>query len=186
MKHTLIICTFALVFILAGFPSKVFAHFMRANDGISLSIHLEPDDEPYANQETKIRFIFTDKNEKLVLNNCDCWVWVMQDDTIIDHKLMEVEDDQNGNQIGRIISTFPQKGVYKVKIQGEPIVSKDFSAFHFEYDVRVDRVAETPQKVNSETYVQQLAETEKQVILVGILAIISTVASYFHFNRKGV
>ena len=180
LKSIVSIVTFFLVAVL--FPGAVSGHFLRAESGLSLELHIEPDDDPATNEKTTLSLDFTDANQKFQIEQCDCWVYLIQDQKVVDSSIIEKSAQGDVSQIGKAIVTFPTKSVYQIRVIGKPIVQDGFANFDFNYDFRVERDGVSPEQ----TEVVEPSEATRNLNGVGIflggLAVVSIISFlYFRF-----
>lgn len=121
--------------------SPVQAHQLKASGSVGAVLHVEPDDDPIVGRPSTFLLEFKDKNEQFQLDRCVCTVTV----------------SRNGQELTRlpiqptnsVSYTFPEKGVYKVTVEGKPLGDAAFAPFSVSYDIRVTR--ESTQFTSSST-----------------------------------
>lgn len=118
--------------------APAFAHTLKRDGNIGAVIHINPEDDPIANEQSSFYFDIKDRQNKFKLELCDCNVAIYQNDAQI-FTIPLYAQSQNGN----FTYTFPGKGVYQVKISGTPRQAGAFQPFTLSYDIRVEREAAT-------------------------------------------
>lgn len=139
-KITLSILIFFSI-ILAFHPAKALAHFVKADNGIGAVLHIDPEDDPIAGEQTTMFLEFKDTAGKFDIANCICKVTITEADAEL---LGQSFEGAGGTEkLSAVIPfTFPKKDIYKLKIEGTPKNANDFKAFTLNYDVRVARESE--------------------------------------------
>lgn len=134
-----------LVLALLVLPISVSAHEIKTAGTLNILLHMEPLDNPAANEQAQLYFSVDDTAAKFDYNNCVCKVTIQ---TFEGQELLSrlvTPDDYApdwGVQVARIPFVFPQIGIYKVFIQGTS-TNNTFTAFNLEYDKRIERKSET-------------------------------------------
>ena len=134
MKKLLIFLGFAALVGGAAVPAS--AHFLKSDRDIGAVLHLDPEDDPIAGQDTPLFFDIKDTAGKFVSDGCNCNVSV----------------SQNGTQLSAVAATptstglsadilFPTKDVYRLTLTGQPIDAGAFQSFSMTWDIRVDRTS---------------------------------------------
>jgi hypothetical protein len=133
MKKLLLLIT---VVCLLSVPMSVFAHTLKIDKNMGVSLHIDPDDAPIAGSESKIFIEIEDKSGRFNVNNpenCDCKMTILQKDTVL--KTLPVT---TGGVYNQLRFTFPTSGTYHVVIEGTPngkgIAFQSFKT-NFEYFV---------------------------------------------------
>lgn len=122
-----------LLFLLAVnlLPHLADAHVLEKDVSVGAILHISPDDDPLAKQESSFYFDFKDKAGKFTLENCDCTVIIRRaGEPIISKPLAET------NTV-----IFPAKDVYTIEVHGSPREAGVFEPFTLSYDLRVEREA---------------------------------------------
>lgn len=118
------------IFIYFLLPSTISAHILETSSDIGAVLHIEPDDDPYAKIPSQIYFDIKDKSNRFNFISCECVFTVEVNDKKI-HSQKALSES--------ITYTFPEKGIYKISLEGRPIDSGNFTAFKLTYDIRVSR-----------------------------------------------
>ena len=152
------------IFLPTGQPAQ--AHFLKTDGSIGAVLHIEPDDSPIAGKDTPFYIDILDRSGKFQFSHCVCTVLVKEGGReIISQPLLSSSGVLN----------FPQQDVYQVSIVGRPEQPGLFQPFTLLYDVRVDQGLAYAQ-------FRGLSKTQTALLIVGILAIISSFI--FLFRRS--
>jgi hypothetical protein len=146
------------------------AHSLKTNNGFSAVMHIDPDDDPLANQPTVLNFLIG--NEKLHYTQTDYRnsVTISANNTVL--KKLSVDQSVFGNAGDGIAKyTFPSINVYTVDLRGV-LISDPSVNFHMSFIVRVSGTLGTA-AINS--------TKSSEVILIGggslvVLAIVGFTA----------
>lgn len=126
-----------VIFLVQLTTSTSFAHILESEGSVGAVLHINPDDDPLANNESIIYLEFKDKNNRFQLQNCDCTVTVLKSgEKIHTQSLTPTNDTENTGTFNYI---FPEKNIYKIKVTGKPYQGNSFEDFTFTYDIRVAR-----------------------------------------------
>jgi hypothetical protein len=129
-----------VVLALALAPDAAFAHVLKSDGSIGAVMHVKPDDDPIVGQPAEFYFEFKDKLGKFKPELCDCNFLVLQGGrTVFERKLFQ-SNTASGLDSALLSYTFPQKGVYHIRVAGQPVRSGSFQPFELEYNLRVSRV----------------------------------------------
>jgi hypothetical protein len=124
-------------------PNPVFAHILKSNHAIGAVLHVNPEDDPIAGQESSFFFEFKDKENKFTAGECFCTFSVLRAGKVIGtQSLFQNISDLQSNNAGTVF-TFPDKDVYIVRVTGKPKTDGAFQAFQLDYTIRVDRGLDT-------------------------------------------
>lgn len=159
-----------IFFILLAKP--VSAHTLEENESVGAIMHITPNDNPVEDEEAGLFFEFKDPSEKFKLNLCKCTFEIYENGKIIHSQTLYQTEDKEYTGIRYI---FPDPGVYKIVVKGEPKEDGAFEDFKLEYDTYV-------------TAKNKEASTEKTIkldIFIPILtAVIIITAAVFIIKRK--
>lgn len=107
-------------------------------------MHINPNEDPVAGKESEILFLINDKDKKFQPENCDCQASVMfGTTTLLNQQVSTAKTSYRGIFAPAIAFTFPQKGIYSIKLMGEPKNEQSFQKFSITYSIKVDRDANT-------------------------------------------
>ena len=138
MKTQGIIVLFCLVFLLLT-PELASAHILKASGSVGAVLHIAPDDDPVAGQQSDFFLQFKDKKNAFVPENCDCIVSIKQEGREVFSQPLFQNNDVPTLDNARFTFTFPQKAVYNLTIEGKPKEIGAFQPFTLSYDIRVAR-----------------------------------------------
>ncbi len=119
-------------------PSSAIAHQQQAISQIKATVHLEPDDSPYAGKPSLTWFHLTDsKDETVALSDCRCQlvVYDSQNQPIAYPQLSESDIAGHEKPITTTI-TFPSAGVYEMVFTGQSTTDR-FEPFELRVPVTV-------------------------------------------------
>lgn len=134
-------------------PSITLAHILKTDGDIGAVLHIDPDDDPIAGEQTSFFFEFKDKQNKFTPQGCDCTFYIIQEGKqIFSQPLFQNNIDQ-GLYSASIFFTFPKKDVYQVKLTGKPILPDAFEPFSLVYDVQVARQSPSLDTNSSQTQI---------------------------------
>lgn len=124
-------------------PASAYAHQLKTDHAIGAVMHINPDDDPIAGKESSFFFEFKDTQNKFTPAECFCTFSVLHDgNTIVTHELFPSGSSLQSSNAGTVY-TFPEKGVYVVRVAGTPRTSGAFQAFQLDYPIRVARSVNT-------------------------------------------
>ncbi len=123
------------------------AHELKSDGSISALLHINPDDDPIAGQPSELLFLINDKNKKFKAEECDCKASVTDNnETVFSSSLFKGKTSYRGIFAPAIPYTFPRKGVYTIRLVGEPKNTDGFQSFSLTYNLRIDKDELTPKK----------------------------------------
>ncbi len=143
MKY--IFALFLLLFVFIASSNTAYAHVLKTNGSVGAVMHVTPDDDPIAGEESGFYFEFKDKENKFKPENCDCTISILQSGKEIFSQPLFSNNADPSLSNASFSFTFPQRDVYKIKITGKPSNPGEFNDFTLEYDLRVERVSENVQ-----------------------------------------
>jgi hypothetical protein len=142
------------------------AHSLKTNNGFSAVMHIDPDDDPLANQPTVLNFLIG--NQKLHYTQTDYRnsVTISANGTVL--KKLSVDQSVFGNAGDGIAKyTFPSINVYTVDLRGV-LISDPSVNFHMSFIVRVSGTLGTVATNNGKS-------SEVIIIGAGSLAVLGIV-----------
>jgi len=128
---------------LAFFVKTVDAHVLKIDNHIGAILHVDPDDDPIAGQQSAFFFEFKDTQNKFTPAACDCTFFVIENGKDIYSQPLFQNNNNPSLENASVFYTFPQKDVYQVKVVGKPDTQNAFQPFTLTYDIRVDRIDDT-------------------------------------------
>lgn len=167
----------AICFLLSSFTVAK-AHVLESSAPIGAILHVVPDDDPYAGTNTDLIFEVNDTAGAFDPAQCYCTIQVLQDDTVVTSKRIDGYDLNAAAKTLYATVVFPEIGVYKVQLIGDPVTHDVFAEFMLEYEVRV--VRQSPQA--SAPSKESEAVTPIVSIAIGLVAI--AIGGYFAFRSR--
>lgn len=134
-----IICVILLHFVVFVVPPLTLAHELVTDGTIGAVLHIEPEDKPILNQQTRFLFEFKDRANKFDPTHCNCIFRIVQfGKEIYRQPLLQ---DKNSSSIWNenAFYTFTQPGNYTVEIIGKPQKNNLFQAFILSYDLQISK-----------------------------------------------
>ena len=157
--------------------SPVEAHVLQTDGSIGTVLHIEPDDDPIAGQNTSFFFELKDKQGKFSFDTCDCTFEVQEaGKTLITQKITDPYTN----------FTFPQKDIYQVMLSGKPQAGTSFQDFHLKYDIRVARDQSQSESgtIPTSSFTQKITPI-LGLVIIGLFVIIGLLYKRFaHKTRK--
>ena len=133
MQRASLVVLFCLAAVLFG-ASAAFAHDRETNNGVSITVHIDPDDEPVATQPATIVVEKVESRAKFTWATCRC-MWKIA--------------DSSGSVVyqakakAKTSFVFPAEGAYQLTLSGRVKATKTrWRAFKINYAWRAD--APTP------------------------------------------
>jgi len=138
MKKILSFFFLAILFLFFS-PSHISAHELTSDGTIGAVMHIEPEDDPVADQQSTFFFELKDKTGKFSSSHCTCTFSVKQHGKIIFSQPLIQNSQAADENISPVVFTFQDRDVYQVTLEGKPNPESAFQPFALVYDVRVDR-----------------------------------------------
>lgn len=134
-KLLFILC--GLIFLLSTHQAS--AHMLIIDGSIGAILHLEPTDDPIANQQNTLIFEFKDTANMFKPSHCDCQIAVIEQGKEIYQNVL-FQNNTDPNSLDAIVPyTFPKQDIYKITVTGKPLTPNAFHPFTLTYEVRVDK-----------------------------------------------
>ncbi len=134
-----IVSIYLFFFIFLFLTQSVEAHILKTDENIGAVLHIDPDDDPIAHEQSSFFFEFKDKENKFKPENCDCTFSITEDKKEIYSQSLFQNNTNPSLASASIFYTFPEKNIYQVTIIGKPTSPNAFQPFTLLYDIRVDR-----------------------------------------------
>ncbi len=150
-------------------PQVTFAHILKTDGVIGAVLHVNPEDDPIAGEESSFFFEFKDKTNKFDPADCECIVTILQSGKQIYSQNLFENNDAPSLENASFSFTFPQKNVYKISISGKPIKANSFQVFNLEYDIRVSREIEAKVSSGSNSNILTITIISGIALFFGIL-----------------
>jgi hypothetical protein len=165
-------------------PSDVNAHVLKTSGSVGAVVHVTPEDDPIAGEQTDFFFDFKDRDGKFKAENCDCKVTILKaGQEAYTAPLFQNNSDPSLTNVS-FSYTFPEKNIYQVKISGKPLIPDAFQEFNLEYDIRVARITESLAEGTSENNSESKKNNLLPYILpIGIIVILGLLA-FIKFKKK--
>ena len=126
---------FAGVFVIQ--TPLAYAHFPATDKKMTVTLHIDPDDQAVAGKPTILHFIYDDQLGKYSNQKCDCRVTINeQGHQIFSGPALPItEPSVYGNYVQ---PTFPKADVYALSLSGNPKEAGGFVPFKVSWNVRVE------------------------------------------------
>src|SRR5947207_173429 len=79
MKKSVLIGTFFLIFSILFFSGSVSAHILQTDKNIGAVLHIDPEDDPIAGEQSGFFFEFKDIQNKFEPKNCTCTISIIRE-----------------------------------------------------------------------------------------------------------
>ena len=123
------------VLLIGCFGGTAEAHVLKQDNGIAAVMHIEPDDNPLANQPIKIALSFASSQGGFNLAHCRCQAAIIQNTKQLQQVALKPALAGATLEAGATL-TFPTAGVYDLNVTGAP-TDGSFSSFKLDYLLRV-------------------------------------------------
>lgn len=157
-------------------PGIASAHVQETSNDVSAVMHILPDDNPAAGKPTLITFSFGGPAKSFSITKCNCQLAVLQDGRTISQQSVEPLDQSSAS--GQTSVTFPEGGVYSLRLTGRVSQATQFS---IPFTVRVDASDET---ANLTGGVNVVFVSLASLVLVGMIAYYNIVNGQRYSNVK--
>ncbi|HSW89042.1 MAG TPA: hypothetical protein VLG12_07810 [Candidatus Saccharimonadales bacterium] len=157
--------------------SSAEAHVLVTDRNIGAVLHIDPEDDPIAGQQSGFFFEFKDTTNKFNPENCDCNFSISENGQTIYSQPLFQNSNKPSLTNASVFYTFQKKDVYQIQVVGKPNTTNAFQAFTLTYDIRVDRTSE-----QNETTSQNYSPYVWIIILVLLFSSISFVV--YKTNKK--
>ncbi len=135
IKKILLLLSLAFTFFL---PLSASAHVLAQSGSIEVMMHMNPDDQPVSGTATAFLFNFDDAQKKFDLADCNCQAEIIDGDTPLFLTTLTTNSGDHDLFTGIFSYTFSKRGLYTVKLRGEPKDGAAFSPFTTSFDIRVE------------------------------------------------
>jgi len=127
MKKILRSAIVGLIFAYSLSAPLVFAHVTAKDQGIEVTLHIDPGDNPIVGQIAKLHFNIVQGKDSVDASNCGCMITVEKQGTLLFGK------DINNFEFDYV---FPEKALYTVILHGKTNFNESFM---LTYELRIDR-----------------------------------------------
>lgn len=114
------------------FPLVSLAHELEVDGGMSVVLHVDPEDRPVVNEPALLRFAVVDKTDRFRFSQCECAVVIEN----IQTKTL-VQADQTRQELTYVVR-FPSPGVYAVRFIAASRHEAVFDDIAVHFEVRVE------------------------------------------------
>lgn len=111
------------------------AHFPATDKTMTVTLHIDPGDQPIAGQPAVLNFIYDDQLGKFNSQKCDCKVTIYEQGKQLYSGLSE--PDSSGVFGGSVPYIFGKSDVYEINLAGTPKVNGNFVPFNVSWNIRV-------------------------------------------------
>ncbi|MDH6084365.1 hypothetical protein NWP25_16335 [Chrysosporum ovalisporum Ak1311] len=119
------------------------AHQVEISQDVGATLHIEPQDNPRAGEQTQAWFALTRKGGKVIpLTQCHCELLIYAEPhtpgepALLEPSLQPVSAERYQGIPGAEIN-FPKAGLYQLQLSGKPRNEGSFKPFQFEFEVTV-------------------------------------------------
>lgn len=137
-----IICFILLHFVVFVVPPLTLAHELVTDGTIGAVLHIEPEDKPILNQQTRFLFEFKDRVNKFDPTQCSCIFRIIQRGKEIYSQPLVQNKDSSTLWNENAFYTFTQPGKFTVEVSGKPQKKNVFQAFTLHYEVQISQEGE--------------------------------------------
>ncbi len=172
----------AIVLSVVSFVEPVDAHTLKTDGPIGAVIHISPEDDPIVGEQSDFFFEIKDKENKFQLSKCHCEALVVKDERVIYSTTFSQHNGDPSLTSSSFGYTFPEKGIYKIMVNGMPIESFTFDSFSLVYEIRVSRESD---KQNLPVQTSNVSDfTQQSILHYVILSVIAAVFIIIVFWNK--
>jgi len=152
----------SLLFLITVKPAE--AHFPATDGDMTVTLHVDPNDDPTAGKQAHLYFLFDDDTNRFKLANCNCTVSVTElgKKQIYSQQLGAYKSSKPSIWGASLPYIFPERNVYKIVLTGNPQKTNEFQAFTLTWYFRVDTI--NPGLVQ----VQQKGPSDIEMLLGGL------------------
>jgi len=118
------------------------AHFPAKDGDMTVTLHVDPNDDPIPGKQAHLYFLFTDASNKFKLANCTCTVSVAEEGTSthMQQQLNAYQSNKPSIWGASMPYTFPERNVYHIVLSGKPKKESEFEPFTVSWYFRVDTI----------------------------------------------
>lgn len=182
MKILVLTCSCVLAIFLVT-VRKAEAHMLKTDGDIGAVIHVDPDDNPIAGEQSQLYFDVKDKTGKLSPKNCECTVHILQGDRTLTSIPLYRDSSQVNREHAVATYVFKTRGIYTILLEGKPQHENDFQPFVLSYDIRVERESQSEEKDSSERdHKKNIIDQAVPYAIVSLIAVI--LITYLYRKRS--
>jgi hypothetical protein len=106
-----------LLLVMVTWPQFLFAHEVKLQNDISVTLHMEPQDDPVVGEPGELFLSFKDFQNRFNIDDCDCSAKVFSKDKVLfNGHLSEKAGESFGSNSVVINTIFPKKAIYTVSL----------------------------------------------------------------------
>jgi hypothetical protein len=159
----------------------VYAHFPSTDGDMTVTLHVDPNDDPTAGKQAHLYFLFDDSTKKFALANCTCTVSITELDKQTNaYQLSALKNSKPSIWGASLPYVFTERNVYHIVLKGVPKKANAFQPFTVSWYFRVDTI--------NPGLVQTQQGPSDIVVLVSalVVVVIGFGAFFWFFLRKGL
>jgi hypothetical protein len=183
MVKKLIVLTLIGIYSIISIPLAS-AHTLKSDGSIGAVIHISPEDDPIIGEPAEFFFEIKDKQNKFKLENCHCEALILKDEKIVFSTSFMQHTGEPNLTNASFRYTFPEKGVYKILLNGMPLQSVSFKQFSLTYDIRITREKESTATNQNSTQAKPQENITHYIILSTILLIFLLIIFWNKIRKK--
>lgn len=180
MKRIILHIFFFLAVFLA-FPQSSLAHVLKIDESIGAVMHIQPEDDPVAGEESSFYFEFKDKKNTFDPKLCECTFSVTSNGQELYSQPLFQNNSQPSLTNASVYYTFPKRGVYVIKITGKPLSAGAFDDFTLSFNQRVERNSDTVTEKKSNWFLDHLPHFSVGIIGFSLVSLVL----YKKHTKKG-
>ena len=117
---------------------KIQAHVLQTDRTIGAVLHISPDDDPKAGDQSGFFFEFKDKENKFRPENCTCTFSILSKGKEIFSQPLFLDNTNPTLNSASLFYTFKSPDIYQIRVVGKPNSPGAFNEFTLNYDIRVE------------------------------------------------
>lgn len=119
----------------------VYAHFPATDGNMTVTLHVDPNDDPTPRKQAHLYFLFDDVTKKFQLANCTCTVSIAElGKQAYKQQLTDTRSSNPSIWGASMPYIFPERNVYHIVLTGTPKKAHAFQPFTVSWYFRVDTV----------------------------------------------
>lgn len=162
-------------------PQVAFAHVLKIDESIGAVMHIQPEDDPVAGEESSFYFEFKDKKNTFDPKLCECTFSVESNGQELYSQPLFQNNTEPSLTNASVYYTFPKRGVYVIKITGRPLSAGAFDDFTLSFNQRVERSSETVTEKKSNWFLDHSPHLSVGIIGFSLVALVF----YKKHTKKG-
>lgn len=138
MKLVFILVLFSVVFFFSVYQIA-YAHFPATDGDMTVTLHVDPNDDPTPLQQANLYFLFDDSGRHFSVTQCNCTVTVSEQGRPIFQQQLTANNAKQPSIWGaRMPFIFPRNDIYQIILTGKPKNNGTFQSFYLSWYFRVD------------------------------------------------